>query len=60
MGEALTEYFKVSQLGDREARRSRDRRARELRKQGYMVKCSKWNFEDLAREVVYKLEAHFT
>jgi hypothetical protein len=42
---------------EQDAKRARDQRARELRKQGYTVKCEKWSFSDLARAVRYTLEA---
>jgi len=35
----------------------RNRKAKELRIDGYTVKCSKVDFEDLARDVVYIIEA---
>jgi len=53
----LREQWKWSEHGGDEAMRLRNARARELRKQGYTVKCSTWDFTDLAREVVSILEA---
>jgi len=35
----------------------RNARAKELRCQGWTVKCQKWDFTDLARCCVYSLEA---
>jgi hypothetical protein len=35
----------------------RDRKARELRKQGYTVECKTWDFTDLARAISYELTA---
>ncbi len=35
----------------------RDRKARELRAQGYQVKCGKTDFTDLARTSIYWLQA---
>jgi hypothetical protein len=35
----------------------RNRKAKELRRQGYEVNCGKYEFTDLARTVVYWLEA---
>jgi hypothetical protein len=35
----------------------RNLKAKELRNAGYTVKCSKLDFTDLARDVVYILEA---
>lgn len=40
-----------------EAKRARDARARDLRKQGYTVTCKKWDFINLARAVAFTLEA---
>ena len=39
------------------ALRLRNARAKELRKQGWTVKCKTWDFIDLARCHVYSLEA---
>ena len=43
--------------GEQNAKLARDRRARELRKDGWTVKSEKWDFSDLARDVMYTLEA---
>ena len=40
-----------------DAKRARDTRARDLRKQGYKVTCAKWDFSDLARAVRFTLTA---
>ena len=39
------------------AKQNRDKRARELRKQGYTVVCKKWSFQDLGYGDMYTLEA---
>jgi len=49
------ERFRYSKYGG-EAERLRNARARELRKLGFVVKCKKWSFIDLARDEVYQLE----
>ena len=51
----MTEHFSTDKYGE-DARKARDRRARELRKQGYQVTCEKWDFQDLARCIDYTLE----
>lgn len=56
MTEHLREQWKWSEWGD-QAPRLRNARARELRKRGYKVKCSTWDFSDLAGEKVSILEA---
>jgi flagellar biosynthesis protein FlhB len=40
-----------------DAKKIRDRRARELRKEGYTVEVKTWDFQDLARGMYYTLEA---
>jgi len=42
---------------DKEARRERNARARQLRKEGYTVTCKMFDFTDLARCRDYILEA---
>lgn len=37
--------------------KERNRRARELRQDGWKVTCKKWDFTDLAREIIYTIEA---
>jgi hypothetical protein len=37
--------------------KERNRKARELRKEGWTVKCSTIDFIDLARAVIYLIEA---
>ena len=37
--------------------KARNKEAKELRKQGWIVKCGKLDFMDLAREVIYYYEA---
>jgi hypothetical protein len=39
-----------------DAKKIRDRRARELRKEGYTVEVKTWNFIDLSRSMYYTLE----
>jgi hypothetical protein len=39
-----------------DAKKIRDRRAKELRKQGYIVEVKTWNFTDLSRSMFYTLE----
>jgi len=39
------------------AKRNRDKRARELRKQGYTVTCEKWSFPDMGLSDLYTIEA---
>lgn len=41
-----------------EAKKARDRQARELRRQGYTVECKKWDFTDLARDMAFTLLAY--
>ena len=40
------------------AKKIRDLRARELRKEGYTVTVKTWDFTDLSRSMYYTLEAH--
>jgi hypothetical protein len=42
---------------DLDAKRNRDKRARELRKQGFKVTCEKWSFPDFGTGDMYTLEA---
>ncbi len=53
--EVLEERWSDSKYPD--ALQRRNARARELRKQGWTVKCEKWDFTDLARCSVYTLYA---
>jgi len=53
--EVLEEFWADDKYPD--AERLRNARARELRKQGWSVKCQKWDFTDLARCCTYSLEA---
>lgn len=54
----IREMYMVSDWGDEaQARRARDRRARELRKLGFTVECKKWDFTDVARDIGFGLEA---
>jgi hypothetical protein len=39
-----------------DAMKIRNRRARDLRKQGYEVTCKTWNFTDLSRSMYYTLK----
>jgi hypothetical protein len=39
------------------AKKNRDRRARELRKEGYTVTCEKWSFPDVGFSDMYTIEA---
>lgn len=39
------------------AKKARDTRARELRKNGYTVSCTKWDFGGLGYGMTYALEA---
>lgn len=39
------------------ARKLRDQRARQLRREGWTVECRKWDFIDLARCYAYSLHA---
>ena len=39
------------------AMQARNARAKELRAQGYTVKCKKWDFSDLARGASFTLDA---
>ena len=46
----IEEHFTTTKYGDdRTARKARDQRARELRAQGYLVECRRYDFTDLAR-----------
>lgn len=49
--------WKTSEWG-RDAQKMRNRRARELRKEGYTVDTRTLDFTDLARDSVALLEAH--
>jgi hypothetical protein len=40
-----------------DAKKIRDRRARELRKEGFIVEAKTWDFTDLSRSIIYTLEA---
>jgi hypothetical protein len=53
--EVIEEQWGDSKYPD--AKQLRDRRAKELRKQGFTVKCQKWDFTDLARSCSYSLTA---
>lgn len=54
----IREHFTRDTYGnDQCAQRERNRRARDLRKQGYVVCCSTWDFADLARVKDYALDA---
>ncbi len=53
----ISEMYCVSDWG-KEAYARRNRRARELRRQGYIVQCEKFDFVDLARDVAYTLLAY--
>lgn len=53
--EVLEEGWSDSKYPD--AKKIRDRRARELRKQGWEVKCVTYDFTDLARSMRYCLDA---
>ncbi len=56
----IREHFPSHTHGsDRAAQRARNSRARELRKAGYTVKCSAWDFSDLARTRDYVPEARW-
>lgn len=58
MASLIQEHFTTTKYGDdRTARRERDRRARELRAQGYLVECKRFEFTDLARCRYYTLTA---
>ena len=52
-----TEYLERYEVREEQfsERAPRDKLARELRKQGWTVKCKKWDFTDLARCVAYSL-----
>jgi hypothetical protein len=50
-----TERWSYSAYGV-DAEKLRNARTRELRSFGCKVKCSKWDFQDLARDVVWQLE----
>mgnify|MGYP001612682858 CR=1 FL=1 len=53
----MQEHFTSEKYGtDHGARKARDARARELRKQGFEVTCKMWDFTDLARDRDYTLE----
>lgn len=47
-------YFTKS---DPYAKRLRDRRARQLRKEGYIVECKKWDFPDIGTGSMYIIDA---
>ena len=40
-----------------DAKKIRDKRAKELRKEGYKVEVKTWDFQDLSRLMYYTLEA---
>jgi hypothetical protein len=42
---------------EQDAKHARDTRAKDLRAQGYIVKCAKFDFSDLARAVRFTLDA---
>ena len=53
----MTEHFTTTKYGtDQAAKKARDAKARELRKQGFTVHCLKWDFTDLARTRDFTLE----
>ena len=55
-----TLVFKLSDSEDPDAKRLRDKGARQLRKMGYTVKCETIGFSDLARCTLYTYEARKT
>ena len=52
----IKEGYSFPRLSD--AKKIRDRRAKELRKEGYTVEVKTWNFMDLSRSMFYTLEAN--
>lgn len=53
----ISEFYCISDWGS-EACSRRNRRARELRREGYTVECRKYDFTDLARDIAYSLLAY--
>jgi hypothetical protein len=55
---SVEEHFTSTKYGDdKQAMQARNKRARELRKQGFAVTCKTWDFTDLARARDYTLKA---
>ena len=52
-----TEQYSTNQWGIAQARKARNARAKALRKEGFIVECRTWQFQDLARDGVFTLEA---
>lgn len=58
MTEYIDETFTDTKFGsEKAAMQARNKRARELRKEGFSVKCKTWDFTDLARCRSFTLEA---
>jgi hypothetical protein len=55
----MSDYIKLFWTTDKylDAKKLRDNKARELRKQGYTVTTTTLNYSDLARCIYYGLEA---
>jgi hypothetical protein len=54
----LKEQFSSTKYGDdTNAKKARNQKAKQLRLEGYSVECKKFDFQDLARAIVYTLEA---
>lgn len=61
MVKPFKEHFTTTKYGsEKAAKQARDKRARELRKQGWTVECKQWDFTNLARCVDFTLEAQDT
>ena len=57
MSQHTREHFTTAKHGsDQAARKARDARAKELRRDGWTVVCKRWDFTDLARTIDYALE----